>query len=81
MTMVETPQILPQILNLVSRAKKALNTLLSLDWSFEAFVWFGFTLDSVNTTDCVNPLSPKVKISILICFRYTFLIEVVGKSC
>ena len=29
----------------------------------------------------LNPLNPNIKIQILICYPYTFLIEVVGRIC
>ena len=31
--------------------------------------------------DCFNPLNPNIKIQILICYPYTFSIEVVGRIC
>ena len=32
-------------------------------------------------TNEVNPLNPNIKIQILICYSYTFSIEVVGRIC
>ena len=32
-------------------------------------------------TDGINPLNPNIKIEILICYLYTFSIEVVGIIC
>ena len=37
--------------------------------------------DADDDKDDVNPLNPYIKIQILICYPYTFSIEVVGRIC
>ena len=37
--------------------------------------------DADDDNDDVNPLNPYIKIQILICYPYTFSIEVVGRIC
>ena len=38
------------------------------------------TLDDLYLV-CFNPLNPNIKIQILVCYPYTFSIEVVGRIC
>ena len=37
--------------------------------------------DTYKPEEDFNPLNPDIKIQILICYPYTFLIEVVGRIC
>ena len=50
------------------------------DDAFQIHVIFSFLKDKVTLTH-LNPLNPKIKVEILICYPYTFLIDVVGRSC
>ena len=37
--------------------------------------------DADDDKDDVNPLNPYIKIQIIICYPYTFSVEVVGRIC
>ena len=43
---------------------------------------YSATLSEMNSYQVPNnPVNPNIKIQILICYPYTFLIEVVGRIC